>query len=85
MEGTLINGVQQLMENMIMMSTFVIAGHISGSVTLLLALTFIVSKNKKYLAILKAYGYTDGECTKAIFGGYRIVTYIGFAIGTVYP
>lgn len=63
---------------------FVSFGIIMGFVTLLLALTFIVKKNSKYLAMLKAYGYTESECGKAMFGGYRIVTYIGFAIGTVY-
>ncbi len=76
--------VRQLLDNMLMTSTFIISGLIVGSVTLLLALTFLIGKNKKYIAMLKAYGYTGSECGKALFGGYRIVTYIGFLIGTVY-
>ena len=76
--------MHQLMQDTVMMSTFVIIGLISGSVTLLLSLTFIIGANKKYITLLKAYGYTERECAKAMFGGYRIVTYIGFAIGTIY-
>jgi predicted lysophospholipase L1 biosynthesis ABC-type transport system permease subunit len=67
-----------------MTSTFIISGLIVGSVTLLLALTFVINKNRKYIAMLKAYGYTEKECGRAMFGGYRIITYIGFVIGTIY-
>jgi hypothetical protein len=76
--------VRQLLDNTLMTATFVISGLIVGSVTLLLALTFIIGKNKQYIAMLKAYGYSESECSKAMFGGYRIVTYVGFAIGTFY-
>jgi hypothetical protein len=76
--------VRQLLDNMLLTATFVISGQIVGSVTLLLALTFIIGKNKQYVAMLKAYGYTGSECGKAMFGGYRIVTYVGFATGTFY-
>ena len=30
------------------------------------------------------FGYSQKECCKAILGGYRPVSYIGFAIGTLY-
>jgi predicted lysophospholipase L1 biosynthesis ABC-type transport system permease subunit len=70
--------------NLFMPTVFIGFGLMLGFVTLLLALTFITKKNSKYLAMLKAYGYTDRECGRAMFGGYRVVTYIGFAIGTVY-
>ncbi len=76
--------VRQLVDNALMTSTFIISGLVVGSATLLLALTFLVDKNKKHVALLKAYGYTEGECGKAMFGGYRMVTYIGFALGTCY-
>lgn len=59
-------------------------GIILGLVTLLLALSYILNSNRKYISMLKAYGYSDKECGYAMFGGYRIVSYIGFAIGSVY-
>lgn len=61
-----------------------VIGFILGAVTLLLAFSFLFNANSKYLALLKAYGYTDKESTNALFGGYRIVSYIGFLIGTGY-
>jgi|AGTN01.1.fsa_nt_gi Predicted permease. len=76
--------MKSIQDGWLMPVVFIAFGIIMGLVTLLLALTFVINKNKKYLAMLKAYGYTDGECNKAIFGGYRVVTYIGFAMGTVY-
>lgn len=76
--------MSEVTEGWLMPAVFIAFGIIMGLVTLLLALTFIVKKNIKYLAMLKAYGYTENECNRAMFGGYRIVTYIGFAIGTVY-
>jgi putative ABC transport system permease protein len=30
------------------------------------------------------FGYSDRECRIAILSGYRPVTYIGFALGTLY-
>ncbi len=63
---------------------FVSFGLMLGFVTLHLALSFVFKKNAKYLALLKAYGYTGAESNNMLFGGYRIVTYVGFAIGTVY-
>jgi hypothetical protein len=63
---------------------FVAFGLVMGFVTLLLALSFMYNKNGKYLALLKAFGYCSSEANNMLFGGYRIVTYIGFAIGTVY-
>ncbi|MCL1900907.1 MAG: hypothetical protein FWG51_00730 [Firmicutes bacterium] len=59
-------------------------GFILGLVALILALSYVVNSNSKYLSLLKAYGYTDSECNRALLGGYRIIAYIGFAIGSVY-
>lgn len=33
---------------------------------------------------MRVFGYTQKECSQAILGGYRPMSYIGFAIGTVY-
>lgn len=62
----------------------VIIGIILGLVTLLIALSSVVDSNKKYISLLKAYGYTSNECNSSLLGGYRISAYIGFAIGTIY-
>ena len=34
--------------------------------------------------MMRVFGYTQKECCKAILSGYRPMSYIGFAIGTVY-
>lgn len=51
---------------------------------LLLSFRFVFNSHNKYVALMKAYGYTVRECRGALFGGYRLVSYIGFAIGSVY-
>lgn len=61
-----------------------VIGFILGAVTMLLAFSFLFRANEKYLVLLKAYGYTEKECSNALFGGYRIVSYVGFLIGTFY-
>lgn len=33
---------------------------------------------------MRVFGYSQKECCRAILGGYRPMSYIGFAIGTVY-
>lgn len=33
---------------------------------------------------MKVFGYTEKECSGSILGGYRPVSYIGFAVGTLY-
>ncbi len=33
---------------------------------------------------MRVFGYSQKDCCKAILGGYRPMSYIGFAIGTVY-
>ncbi len=34
--------------------------------------------------MMKVFGYSEKECSFALLGGYRPVSYIGFAIGTLY-
>lgn len=53
-------------------------------VTLLLSLTSVVNANAKTLAMLRAYGYSHAMCSRAVLGGYRPVSYVGFVIGTGY-
>lgn len=76
--------MRELTPDYLMTVTLIVIGTILGMVTLLIALTFVINANSKYIALLKAYGYSVKECKKAMFGGYRIISYIGFAIGTGY-
>lgn len=52
--------------------------------TLFLAITTVIKGNTKTIAMMRVFGYSQKECCKAILGGYRPMSYIGFAIGTVY-
>lgn len=59
-------------------------GLILAFMTLWMSLTTVVKSNTKTIAMMKVFGYSEGECSRAILGGYRPVTYVGFAIGTGY-
>lgn len=61
-----------------------IIGLILAFVTIFLALTTVVNANTKTIAMMKAFGYSQNDCQKAILNGYRPLSYIGFIIGTVY-
>lgn len=52
--------------------------------TLFLAITTVIKGNTKTIAMMRVFGYSQKECCKAILGGYRPISYIGFAVGTVY-
>lgn len=52
--------------------------------TLFLSITTVVKGNTKTIAMMRVFGYSQKECCKAILGGYRPISYIGFAVGTVY-
>ena len=52
--------------------------------TLFLAITTVIKGNTKTIAMMRVFGYSQEECCKAILGGYRPISYIGFIIGTVY-
>lgn len=69
----------------VMMSVMVMMiGIVLACVTLFLAITTVVKANSKTIAMMKVFGYSMKECSGAILGGYRLVAYIGFIIGTVY-
>ncbi len=59
-------------------------GLILAFMTLLMSLTSVVKSNTKTIAMMKVFGYSRKECSSSILGGYRPVSYVGFAIGTVY-
>lgn len=59
-------------------------GLVLAFTTLFLAITTVISGNTKTIAMMRVFGYSQKECCKAILGGYRPMSYIGFAIGTVY-
>lgn len=52
--------------------------------TLFLAITTVIKGNTKTIAMMRVFGYSQKDCCKAILGGYRPISYIGFAVGTVY-
>lgn len=59
-------------------------GLILAFMTLLMSLSSVVKSNAKTIAVMKVFGYSQKECSGAILGGYRPVSYIGFAVGTAY-
>ncbi len=61
-----------------------IIGLILAFVTLFLAVTTVVSGNRKTIAMMRAFGYSEKECSRAVLGCYRPVAAAGFALGSVY-
>lgn len=59
-------------------------GLILAFISLFLSLTSVVKGNTKTIAMMRVFGYEDNICSRAILGAYRPISYIGFAIGTVY-
>jgi len=59
-------------------------GLILAFMTLFLSLSSVVKGNSKTIAMMKVFGYSDGECGNAVLGVYRPFSYIGFIIGTLY-
>jgi len=51
---------------------------------LLLCLGTVVQENKASLALMKAFGYSQKECSQVILTRYRLVAYLGFVLGTAY-
>lgn len=59
-------------------------GLVLAYTTILLALSAVVQANTKTMAMMRVFGYSDDQCSSSILNGYRPVSYVGFAIGTVY-
>ena len=64
--------------------TMLVIGLVLAFTTLFLAITTVINGNTKTIAMMRVFGYSQKECCRAILGGYRPMSYIGFAIGTVY-
>ena len=61
-----------------------IIGIVLSTVTMLLAMNTLVKNQKKSIGMMRVFGYQMKECRKYILDSYRIVSYIGFMLGTVY-
>ena len=61
-----------------------VIGLVLAFTTLFLAITTVINGNTKTIAMMRVFGYSQKECCRAILGGYRPISYIGFIIGTVY-
>lgn len=61
-----------------------IIGFVLAVTTFLLAMTSLTRGNAKTVSLMKAYGYGFWEYGNAVFGGFRLFAYIGFAVGTAY-
>lgn len=72
------------LSSVMMGAMIMLIGIILACTTLFLAITAVINGNIKTIAIMRVFGYSQQECTKAILGGYRIMAYIGFIIGTIY-
>lgn len=69
----------------VMMGVMILAiGLILACTTLLLAVTAVINGNTKTIAMMRVLGYSQKECRRALLDGYRIPSYLGFALGTVY-
>lgn len=61
-----------------------VIGLVLAFTTLFLAITTVINGNTKTIAMMRVFGYSQKECCRAILGGYRPMSYIGFVIGTMY-
>lgn len=62
----------------------VLIGIVLACTTLFIAVASVVNANAKPIAMMRVLGYSMKECSGAVLGGYRLVAYAGFAIGTAY-
>lgn len=76
-------GMKDLASEMIGAVTLTV-GLVLAFTILFLAMTAVISGNTKTIAMMRTFGYSQTDCRRAIIGGYRPVSYIGFAVGTVY-
>ena len=76
-------GMRDFVDGTIRIMMMVIGVILSISI-LLISLEVIASSNIKNISILNIMGFSKSECSKIVLSGYRVVAYIGFAVGTVY-
>lgn len=75
--------MNEFSKGLMVVMIFVIGITLAG-VTLLMALSTVVRRNTKNIAMMRVLGYSFSECRKAVLNKYRIFAYIGFMIGTLY-
>ena len=61
-----------------------IIGIVLSAVTMLLAMNTLIKNQKKNIGMMRVFGYQMKECRKYILDSYRVVSYIGFVLGTIY-
>ena len=59
-------------------------GLILAFTTLFLSLSSVVKANAKTIAMMRVFGYEHNACARAVLGGYRPFSYVGFVIGSIY-
>lgn len=59
-------------------------GVVLACTSLFMAVSTVISSNKKAIAMLRVEGYSVRECQSSVLGCYRPIAYIGFVIGTGY-
>ena len=59
-------------------------GMILAFMSLFMSLSSVLKANAKTVAMMKVFGYDERECSRAVIGCYRPVSYVGFIIGTGY-
>lgn len=59
-------------------------GIVLAIVTLFIATTSVIKANRKTITMMKVFGYSAEECSKAVLSGYRPWAYLGFVLGTIY-
>lgn len=75
--------MNEFSEGLMVVMIFVI-GIILAGITLLMALTTVVKRNTKNIAMMRVLGYSFAECRKAVLSKYRVFAYLGFVLGTLY-
>ncbi len=61
-----------------------IIGLLIAILSLILSLETVIKKNSKTISLLKAFGYSNHECSKSILNVYRPFSFVGFICGTIY-
>ncbi len=68
----------------VMAATILLIGLVLAYTTLLMSITTVITGNRKSIAIMRTFGYSQKECVNALLGGYRGISWIGFILGTFY-
>ncbi len=67
-----------------MSEIILVIGLILALTTSIMAVSSLISENKKSVALMKTFGYSTYKCSFSIFKGYVIFALLGFGIGTLY-